>query len=187
MSNRSPPAIGNPTISHDRRSVLSAVGLLLPLGFDRAAGAPAHWGPAPVLRLRTFEEGLRCAFEEAVTEGDAGDPRVRRIEIGHGDVTRGGVQGCYNDRPFAGFAARSLRIVRSGCEAGPIFAGVRLYVCTVDVALWANTAGDPGRPLDFASLPPAPVLGPALSEVPGPEVTNAIRTDRRYDTRRWPQ
>ena len=68
---------------------------------------------------------------------------------------RGSPRVAHNDRPFAGFPAGHLRIVRTGCEPGPVIRGVRLYVATVDVAL----AGGPGgRMLDFASLPPVPVF-----------------------------
>ncbi|MGE3818904.1 MAG: hypothetical protein AB7I30_05670 [Isosphaeraceae bacterium] len=70
------------------------------------------------------------------------------------------MQGCHNDRLFAGFPAGRLRIVRSGAEPGPVYQGVRLHVSTVDVALTDGLTPRGGsRPLDFRSLPPAPILG----------------------------
>ena len=50
----------------------------------------------------------------------------RRVEVGHSEQVRAGVQGCHNDRPFAGFPAGHLRIVRAGSEPGPVRQGVRL-------------------------------------------------------------
>ncbi len=88
----------------------------------------------------------------------------RRIEIGYSDEVLSGIQGCYNDRPFAGYPAGHLRIVRAGFGPGPIVHGVRLYVATVDVVLTGGRAGAfPDRPLDFAKLPPAPTLAAATS------------------------
>ena len=95
---------------------------------------------------------MRTAFSERGQSSSC-----RRIEIGHSEQVRAGVQGCHNDRPFAGFPAGHLRIVRTGSEPGPMDRGVRLYVSTVDVALTGGlTPGIASRPLDFASLPPAP-------------------------------
>jgi len=132
----------------DRRSVLAALGLAVPFGIPARAAAT---GPAPGLRFRSFEDAVREAFASA---GSDGTP-YRRVEVGHSDEVRAGLQGCHNDRPFAGFPAGHLRIVRTGCEPGPAVNGVRLYVATVDVAV---VGGPGGRPLDFASLPPAPVF-----------------------------
>ncbi|MBY0231844.1 MAG: hypothetical protein K2W96_21390, partial [Gemmataceae bacterium] len=105
----------------------------------------------PALRFRSFEDAVREAFS------DRADPSPRRIEVGHSEETQAGLQGCVNDRPFAGFAAGRLRIVRSGTEPGPIRGGVRLCVATVDVVLTKGRQ-EPGQRIDFASLPDAPVL-----------------------------
>ncbi|QDU24068.1 hypothetical protein [Urbifossiella limnaea] len=143
----------------DRRSVLAALGLAVPFGIPARAAAT---GPAPGLRFRSFEDAVREAFASAAAAGGS----WRRVEVGHSDEVRAGVQGCHNDRPFAGFPAGHLRIVRSGCEPGPVVRGVRLYVATVDVEL---AVGPGGRPLDFASIPPAPVF--AEPAVVGPVPT----------------
>ena len=42
------------------------------------------------------------------------------VEVGHSEQVQAGVQGCHNDRPFAGFPAGHLRIVRTGSEPGPV-------------------------------------------------------------------
>lgn len=149
-----------------RRSVLSALGITLPFGL--AARPNAHASPAettPVLRFLPFEEAVRAAFAEC--DRNARDVVIvhdrplpyRRVEVGHSELIRAGVQGCHNDRPFAGFPAGHLRIVRAGSEPGPVWLGVRLHVATLDVALTGGpTPGLPSRPLDFAALPPAPML-----------------------------
>ncbi|MFO0799505.1 MAG: hypothetical protein U0804_18710 [Gemmataceae bacterium] len=149
----------------DRRSVLAALGLAVPFGIPARAAAV---GPAPGLRFRSFEDAVRAAF---AAPGDG----PRRVEVGHSDDVRAGLQGCHNDRPFAGFPAGRLRIVRTGCEPGPLVGGVRLYVATVDVAL-ADGPGD--RPLDFGSLPPAPVFAvpPAESRRAGGVTPGFVRT-----------
>lgn len=154
-------------MKQSRRSLLSAFGLALPFGLGARVGASSS--PAvstgPVLRFRSFEEAVREAFADHVrnpSRGAAGSGSTslcRRIEVGHSEQVRAGVQGCHNDRPFAGFPEGHLRIVRAGSGPGAIRHGVRLYVSTVDVAL---TGGLPpevsSRPLDFSTLPPAPVL-----------------------------
>ncbi|QEL20653.1 hypothetical protein [Limnoglobus roseus] len=134
-------------MNQDRRSVIAAVGLALPFGLTAQASPPV--GPPPELRLQSFEGAVRNAFRD-------GTSGCRRIAVGHSAEIKAGVQGCTNDRPFAGFPAGRLRIVRSGSEPGPIVGGVRLYLTTVDVILTHQRPG--GRPLDFASLMPAPVL-----------------------------
>jgi hypothetical protein len=136
--------------THDRRSVLAALGLAVPFGIDTRAIAA---GPPPGLRFRPFEDAVREAF------ASPDRAPVRRVEVGHSDEVRAGLQGCHNDRLFAGFAAGRLRIVRTGAAPGPVVGGVRLYVATVDIAV--SQAPEPtGRPFDFASLPPVPVLVP---------------------------
>lgn len=148
-------------MSHNRRSVLAAIGLALPLGLDGRASATAPPGVAPALRLRPFEEAVREAFQAGT--GVA----YRRVEVGHSEAVLAGLQGCYNDRPFAGFPAGHLRIVRTGSGPGPVVSGVRLYVATVDVALTiGQNYEDSGRALDFSTLPPAPVLT-AVPTAPG--------------------
>ncbi|HEY1189484.1 MAG TPA: hypothetical protein VGE74_17665 [Gemmata sp.] len=153
-------------MSHDRRSVIAALGLVLPLGFPgrSAAAAPPVARPA-VLRFRSFEEAVRDAFATARPRATCDPFPCRRVEVGHSELLATGVQGCHNDRPFAGFPAGHLRIVRTGSEPGPVVCGVRLYVATVDVVL----AGDPERgsatrPLDFSVLSPAPSLGVAVAD-----------------------
>jgi hypothetical protein len=153
-------------MSHDRRSVLAALGLVLPLSIPgRAATTAAPGARPPVLRLRSFEEAVREAFAIARTSTASEPFPCRRIEVGHSALLVTGVQGCHNDRPFAGFSAGYLRIVRTGSEPGPVVCGVRLYVSTVDVALVSSRdCGAPSRPLDFSVLPPAPVLGEAVAD-----------------------
>ena len=140
-------------MNHSRRSLLSAIGVALPFGLG--AGVSAGTGGSPLmLGFRSFEDAVREAFADRNRTSPC-----RRVEIGHSEQVRSGVQGCHNDRPFAGFPAGHLRIVRTGTEPGPVWSGVRLYVATVDVALTAGlTPGVPSRPLDFASLPPAPTF-----------------------------
>jgi hypothetical protein len=138
-------------MNQTRRSILSAIGTALPFAIGARVGAsPAQAEAAPVLRLRSFEDVVRSAFA-------AQSSSCHRIEIGHSEQVRAGVQGCHNDRPFAGFPAGRLRIVRSESEPGPMYRGVRLFISTVDVTLADSPAPDfVSRPLDFASLPPAP-------------------------------
>ena len=139
-----------------RRSLLAALGWTLPLGLGARAGAAAApaGAAAPNLRFRPFEDAVRAAFAASAPIGTC-----HRVEVGPCEAVRAGVQGSHNDRPFAGFPAGHLRIVRTGSEPGPERDGVRLYVATVDVARTGGLApGDAGRPLDFATLPPAPTL-----------------------------
>jgi hypothetical protein len=134
-------------MDRDRRSVLAALGLAIPFGMGNRlfAATPPSFTP-PDLRFSPLEDAVRSAF-------DSGGGSVRRFEVGHAPVVELGVQGCHNDRPFAGFAAGRLRIVSTGCEPGPVCGGVRLYLATLDVALDSDR-GESGRPLDFALLPP---------------------------------
>ena len=149
--------------TYSRRSILASLGITLPFGLGARAGAsPGLAGQAPALRFRPFEESLRAAFSASgrakAPDSTPASP-CARVEVGHSDLLRAGVQGCHNDRPFAGFPAGHLRIVRAGTEPGPAWQGVRLYVSTVDVALTGGlTAGDPSRPLDFATLPAATIV-----------------------------
>lgn len=141
-------------MNHDRRAILTAFGLAVPFGLDRlASAAPLLTGGAVSLTLRSFEDGVREAFRLFESPGA---PAWRRVPVGHGPAVEAGLQGCVNDRPFAGFMPGCLRIVRTGTEPGPTIGGVRLYLATVDLVRNDPTA--PGRPFDFASLPPAPVL-----------------------------
>lgn len=147
-----------------RRSVVASIGALLPLGAGRRTVAAPP--PAPLtstLHFQPFEEALRAAFATAPSGTGAGSdgPNVwRRVEIGDSDLVRGGLQGRHNDRPFAGFPAGRLRIIRTGSTPGPLRSGVRLYVTTVDVFLVGDDVRPetPSRPLDFGSLPPAPTF-----------------------------
>jgi hypothetical protein len=149
-----------------RRSLLTAIGLSLPSGLVARAGRPDSPADQPlVLRLRPFEEAVREAFagHEQVPRSDvAGSDEIRfrhRLEVGHSDLIRNGVQGTHNDRPFARVPARHLRIVRTAFEPGREIRGVRLYVATVDVVLTdGRPYGEPSRPLDFSTLPPAPTF-----------------------------
>lgn len=131
-----------------RRSVLSALGLLIPaglLGRERTSVPPA-------LAFRSFEEGVRQALASR-----NGNSRCFRVEVGFCEAMRAGIQGCHNDRPFGGIAAGGLRIVRVGSAPGPVIGNVRLYVSYVD--LIETLPGEiSGTPLDFATLPPAPFL-----------------------------
>jgi len=143
-----------------RRSILSAIGLGIPFGVGSRLQA-SRSPPVASLRFRPFEEAVRSAFADESLKDQTtvqGFPR-RRIEVGPCDRVQAGVQGCHNDRPFAGFPAGSLRIVRTGAEPGPVVYGLRLFVATVDVVLTSGPTDDaPSRPLDFASLPPAPTF-----------------------------
>lgn len=155
-------------MSHDRRSVLAALGLALPLGLTgrRGTAAPPTTAP-PVVRLRAFEELVREAFARAPLPGESA--HCRRVEVGVCDLLHTGIQGCHNDRPFAGFAPATLRIVRTGSELGPVVGGTRLCVSTVDVVTGRLLSDLPARPLDFTLLPPAPVLvadAPPVAPVP---------------------
>ena len=141
-------------MNQGRRSLLSAIGFSLPLGFGTSVGAATKTADSgSMLRFRAFEDAIREAFADF----DGRTSLCRRVEIGHSEQVRAGVQGSHNDRPFAGFPVGHLRIVRTGSEPGPESGGVRLYVSTVDVA-WTGglTPGVPSRPLDFSTLPPAP-------------------------------
>jgi len=150
-----------------RRSVLSALGLAFPIALGTragAAGSPAV-DESMSLRFHSFEESVRAAFADvnADSRGETGDfaavDPCRRVEVGYSDLVRTGLQGCYNDRPFAGFPAGHLRITSTGSEPGTVVRGVRLYLTTVDIALTRGTPRSaPGRPLDFSSLPPAPTF-----------------------------
>lgn len=141
-------------MNHDRRAMLAAFGLAVPFGFDRWAPAtPLAKGTTVGITLRSFEDGVREAFRLFES---AGAPAWRRVAVGHGPAVEAGLQGCVNDRPFAGFLPGSLRIVRTGTEPGPTVGGVRLYLATVDVIRTDPTV--PGRPFDFSCLPPAPIL-----------------------------
>ena len=116
------PFAGSPTMNQTRRSLLSVIGVALPFGIGTRLGAastPAE--AAPVLRFRSFEEAVRTAFSERNQSSSC-----RRIEIGHSEQVRAGVQGCHNDRPFAGFPAGYLRIVRTGSEPGPLMNSTRM-------------------------------------------------------------
>jgi hypothetical protein len=140
-------------MNHTRRSLLSVIGFALPFGIGtHLEASPTSAEAAPLLRFRLFEETVRATFPD---RGQSSS--YRRIEIGHSEQVRAGVQNCQNDRPFAGFPVGHLRIVRTGSEPGPIDRGVRLYISPIDVALTGGwTPGIVSRPLDFASLPPAP-------------------------------
>jgi len=142
------------------------LGVALPFGLGARAGVSANpASPAPMLRFRPFEEAVLEAFSDHGRTssndeaGRGGTHPCRRVEVGESDLVRAGVQGCYNDRPFAGFPSGCLRIVRTGSGPGPVHLGARLYVSTVDIVLTDGPPpGVPYRPLDFASLPPAPIL-----------------------------
>jgi hypothetical protein len=162
-------------MSHDRRTVLAAIGLVLPFGIGSRARAAAPVGPPPVLRFRPFEEALREAFASGDDVPGVLLP-CRRVEVGHSDLLQAGVQGCHNDRPFAGFPAGHLRLVRIGCEPGPAVGGARLYVCTVDVVLTGGRDCGASRPLDFAALPPAPILSAPEPEPTARELVGRLPT-----------
>ena len=147
---------------HSGRSLLSAMAVALPIGLGtRVEASMTPVVKVPMLRFRPFEEAVREAFgdRDSMSNMTGQTYPCRRVEIGHSEQVRAGVQGCYNDRPFAGFPAGHLRLVRTGSEPGPIWQGIRLYISTVDIALTGGlTSQGPSRPLDFASLPPAPTF-----------------------------
>jgi hypothetical protein len=148
----------------NRRSILSAIGVAIPCGLGAGVSSAANAsGQALTLRFRPFEEAFNGAAADSgrttSIDLDGLTYPCRRVEVGFSEQIRSGVQGCHNDRPFAGFPAGHLRIVRTGSEPGPVLKGVRLYVSTVDIALTAGlTPGVASRPLDFSSLPPAPTF-----------------------------
>lgn len=147
-------------MNHDRRSVLAAIGLTLPLGLIGRARA-ADVGSHPLLRFRSFEESVREAFGvlgPSHLDVPGEEFPMRRIEVGHSEGVAASLQGCHNDRVFAGFPIEHLRIIRTGSTPGPVFQGIRLYVATVDVALTRGAVEGKNCPLDFRTLPPAPVL-----------------------------
>ena len=139
-------------MAQTRRSLLTTLGSMLPFGIAAGAVAsPADPAVPPTLQFRSFEEGVRLAFAAAT------GPGCHRVEVGPSDLIQMGVQGCHNSRPFAGFPAGHLRIVRAGSEPGAHRHGVRLYVTTVDVTATSGLDRDTAsRPLDFAMLPAAP-------------------------------
>ncbi|MBV8488748.1 MAG: hypothetical protein JO161_10760 [Planctomycetaceae bacterium] len=141
-----------------RRSILTALGGALPFSLGAGLQAQASaLGTPPVLRFRPFEQAVREAFADLARNSQ--HEAIIRVEIGHSDLVQAGVQGCHNDRPFAGFPAGHLRIVRTSSEPGPIRQRVRMYIATVDVVHCGGVIPDSSsRPLDFTSLPPAPVL-----------------------------
>ena len=149
-------------MNHSRRSLLSATALALPFGLGSLAkGASSHPGAAPTLRFRPFEDAVREAFADRDPFKNAPDRTSswRTVEVGHSEQVQEGLQGSHNDRPFAGFPAGHLRIIRTGSEPGPLWQGVRLYISTVDIAFTGGLTPEvPGRPLDFASLPPVPTF-----------------------------
>ena len=153
-------------MKHNRRTLLSAFSAALPFGLGSRTGVAsiANEKP-PELRFRPFEQAVRVAFAapRRIHPNDGAESedefQGRRIEVGDSELVRAGLQGCHNDRPFAGFPRGALRIVRAGFAPGPERRGVRLYVATVDIALTdSRTDRGPSRPLDFASLPPAPTF-----------------------------
>jgi len=147
-------------MDHNRRAILSTIGLTVPLALERwASAAPPAETSSMVLKLQTFEGGVREAFR---LSHRAGPSAKRRVAVGHGPAVEAGLQGCVNDRAFAGFPQGCLRIIQTSLEPGPTINGVRLYLATVD--LMRSNPDTSGRPLDFASLPPAPILVAAVTE-----------------------
>src|SRR5262245_39076011 len=109
-------------MSLSRRSILSALGVALPFGIAARARGAATGMVAPMLRFRPFEEAVREAFMDVTGCSEGAGAHVlacRRVEVGYCEEIRAGVQGCHNDRPFAGFPAGHLRIIRSATEPGP--------------------------------------------------------------------
>lgn len=145
----------------NRRSLLSTFTAVFPLSLAPTATATAGTDPAPRLGFRPVEDAVREAFARQSRGGASplSTGCTCRVEIGPSGALLGGLPGRRNSRPFAGFPAGQLRIVRTSTEPGPIRHGVRLYVTTVEIA-WTGerSADDPGHPLDFATLPPAPAL-----------------------------
>lgn len=149
-----------------RRTLLAALGSFLPLGLARTtrAGRSATAAPA-LLRFRSFEQAVRDAFandsdrnEIAVVEGRAYP--CRRIAVGESEIVQAGLQGCTNGRPFAGFPAGGLRVVRTAVGPGPQLGGVRLYVTTLEIAaVDPRHSVDSTRSIEFADLPASPILG----------------------------
>jgi hypothetical protein len=141
---------------HDRRTILAAIGFLLPFGFGERTRAAAPVGPPTSLGFRSFEKALRETLD--APQWTANRLPCCRVQVGHSDLLLSGVQGCHNGRPFAGFPIGHLRIIRIGSEPGPNLGGVRLYICTLDVVVTGGRDCGPSRPFDFAAVPPAPVL-----------------------------
>lgn len=140
----------------NRRKVITALGLALPLALPSRLGAAQH--PVPCLRFVSVEDGLIAALRATGTRSSwHGFPCVG-VEVGHSDLVATGVQGCFNSQPFAGFPHGHLRIVRTSSEPGPAVGGVRLYLTTLEIAVTGGRNHAKGQPLDFTRLPAAPRL-----------------------------
>lgn len=139
----------------DRRTFLGILGLAAPFA-PRAVATVAGVLLPTSLRFRTFEDGVREVFP-TLPDGQrtTHDLAPRRVEVGCSEAVRVGLQGCVNRQPFAGHPAGALRITRTSCEPGPEVGGVWLLVTWVDVTLAPSHQSFAGRPLDFATLPPA--------------------------------
>jgi hypothetical protein len=149
-----------------RRSIISTLGLMVPIGLaGHAFGADTSVVPTLELKFRSFEDRVREAFSEQ--QSDANGPSTlrstelsQRIEVGYSEDVEAGLQGCYNDRSFAGFPAGCLRIVRVGSGPGSVHAGVRLHVTTVEVVLTdSQQKSSTCRPFNFAGIPAAASFG----------------------------
>jgi hypothetical protein len=148
-------------MDYGRRNVLAALGVAAaPLGLvGRVLASPATDAGFPVLHFRSFEDAVRGAFSHNISSKCREVPFSRRIPVGDCELLRIGIQGCHNDRPFAGFPTGRLRIIWTGSEPGPAVGGVRLYISTVEIALLdGNADNSHSRPLNFAAIPPAPSL-----------------------------
>ena len=152
-------------MNQDRRSVIAALGLSLPFSLNVGASG----GRPPELRLHSFEDAVREAF-------GAREIGCVRVAVGYSPQVEAGLQGSINDRPFAGFPAGRLRIVRSSSAPGPAVGSVRLYLTTVEVA--ASRDQPAGRLLDFATLPSAPALGDSGISTNVPRRQYNAKTDR---------
>lgn len=141
---------------HNRRTILAAMGSLFPFGFGKRTRAAALPEQPPLVEFRSFEDALRKAL--LASKKTVNTLPCCRVEVGHSDLLLSGVQGCHNDRAFAGFPIGHLRIIRIASEPGPNLGGIRLYVCTLDVVVTGGRNCGLSRPFDFAVVPPAPVL-----------------------------
>lgn len=136
-----------------RRSILAVLGAALPFGLGTRAAATATSYANLELKFRSLEDALRSA-----TVGRR-EGNLLTVEVGDSEEVRSGLQGSHNSRPFAGFPAGHLRIIRTGSGPGPAFGGVRLYTTTLEIECTGGRAlPSESRPLDFASLPAAPFI-----------------------------
>jgi len=78
-------------MDHNRRAIIATFGLTVPLALERwASAAPPMETSSMVLKLQTFEGGVREAFRLS----HRAEPFARRrVPVGHGPAVDAGIQG----------------------------------------------------------------------------------------------